>query len=218
VSGFDSRDTSPFLPLRGDLGTVTELATTWAVPALVVLVALGHWQSALVGRRAAGVLALIAFVAPLTPWYTGDGPCGGTLPLFGLEWFEAVAGAWGPRELSLVTSALLLLVATHALGPAGEPAAVTPPEPVWHRPLRLLVDYMVVSVPVVLTVSLTGGWSLETDGGLLHWLAFGQVLDEPARLLFFPALILYILLRRRRAGRSAPLPPRPVLPIGRGRG
>jgi hypothetical protein len=184
----------------------------------ISLVAIGHWQSALVGRRAAGVLALIAFVAPLTPWYTGDGPCGGMLPLFGLEWFEAVAGAWGPRELSLVTSALLLLVATHALGPAGEPAAVTPPEPVWHRPLRLLVDYMVVSVPVVLTVSLTGGWSLETDGGLLHWLAFGQVLDEPARLLFFPALILYILLRRRRAGRSAPLPPRPVLPIGRGRG
>lgn len=199
VGYYRDEGSSLFQPLRGDLATMTELSTTWAVPVLVVLAALGRWHSAAAGRRAAAVLALIAFVRPLTPVYAGDAPCEGPLPLFGLDWFKTVAGAWGPYELSLLIAALLVLLATHAFGPAEEPAttpAITAPSrPAWHRGLALLIDYLAVTALVTLAIRVAGGWSLELTGGLLQWLSFDEVLGEPARLLFYPAVALYILVR-----------------------
>ncbi|WP_433443979.1 hypothetical protein [Nonomuraea sp. CA-141351] len=215
LGDFGDWDDSPFLSLRGDLATITDLATTWAFPSLTVLAALGHWHSAAAGRRAAAALTLIAFVRPLTPAYSGDEPCDGLLPLFSLDWFKTVATAWGPWELSLLTAALLVLLATHALGPAEEPAVAVPSRPGWHRVLTLLIDYLAVTVLVALAVRLTGGWSIEVGAGLLHWLGFDEVLDEPARLLFYPALILYILVRRRFTSRPTLVRPMPAAPRSR---
>ncbi|MEV4372051.1 RDD family protein [Nonomuraea sp. NPDC049637] len=202
---------SPFLPLRGDLGTLTALMTTWGIPVLVVLAALGHWRSAAAGRRAAGLLVLTAIAIPLTPWYAGDGPCGEELELFGLDWFQAVIGSWGRVENALLISAALVLLATHALGPAQEPAVT----PIWRAGLLFLIDYLVVACVVTLAVVLTDGWATGTSGGLLNWLSFEAILDEPARLLFWPALVGYVLLRRRLAARPAVvagLPRRSALP------
>ncbi|WP_433516085.1 hypothetical protein ACQP2T_11200 [Nonomuraea sp. CA-143628] len=93
-------------------------------------------------------------------------------------------------------AALLVLLATHALGPAGEPAIAAPSRPSWHRGLTLLIDYLAVTLLVTLAVRIAGGW-LSTMEGLLQGLRFEQVLEDPARLLFYPALVLYILVRRR---------------------
>jgi hypothetical protein len=155
------------------------------------------------GRRAAAVLSLIAFIRPLTPVYAGDSPCEGGLPLFSLDWFKTVACAWGPYELALLAAALLVLLATHAFGPTEEPAITAPSRPAWHRGLTLLIDYLVVATLVTLAVRVAGGWSIEVTGGLLQWLSFDQVLGDPARLLFYPALVLYILVRWRFTRRLA---------------
>ncbi|YCK39801.1 RDD family protein [Actinomadura sp. ATCC 39365] len=207
----DLEHISPFLPLRGDLGTLTELLTTWGLPALVVLAALGHRHSAAAGRRAAGLLVLIAIATPLTPWYSGDGPCGELLEPFGLDWFQAVIGSWGPVENALLISAALVLLATHAPGPDQEPAIT----PIWRTGAVFLIDYLVVAYVVTLAVVLTDGWAVGTHSGLLRWLSFEELLDEPARLLFWPALIGYVLLRRRLAARPAAvasLPRRSTVP------
>ncbi|MEU7856791.1 hypothetical protein [Nonomuraea sp. NPDC049141] len=198
-------DESPSLiqPLRGDLATMTELATTWAVPALVVLAALGRWHSAAAGRRAAAVLTFIAVVRPLTPVYAGDDPCGGGLPLFSLGWFKAVACSWGSYELALLTAALLVLLATHAFGPAEEPIVTASSTPAWRRGLTLLIDYLAVTALLTLAIRVTGGWSTELTSGLLQWVSLDQVLNDPARLLFYPAMALYILVRWRFTRRPA---------------
>ncbi|MGW0804663.1 hypothetical protein [Nonomuraea sp. NPDC002799] len=209
-----SWDRSPLLPLRGDLGTMTELATTWGLPLLIVLAALGHRHSAAAGRRAAAALTLIAFVRPLTPWYAGDAPCGGPLRLLSLEWFETVATAFGPWESSLLIAALLVILATQPPGAsrpdAGEPVILAPSR---RRALTLLMDYLAVTMLVSLAIRLTGGWGTGLSGGLLQWLAFDELLDEPARLIFYPALVLYLLLRRRFVRRTPP--PGPFWPTAR---
>ncbi|MFD1536396.1 hypothetical protein [Nonomuraea guangzhouensis] len=198
-------DESPSLlqPLRGDLATMTELSMTWAVPALVVLAALGRWNSAAAGRRAAAILTLIAFVRPLTPVYAGDDPCEGGLPLLSLDWFKTVACAWGPYELALLTAALLVLLATHVVGPAEEPVVTTSSRPAWHRGLTLLIDYLAVTALVTLAIRVAGGWPVDLTSGLLQWLSFDQVLHDPARLLVYPAMALYILVRWRFTRRPA---------------
>ncbi|WP_125645077.1 RDD family protein [Nonomuraea sp. WAC 01424] len=208
---WDLERISPFLTLRGDLGTLTELVVTWGIPVLVVLAALGHWRSAAAGRRAAGFLVLIAIVRPLTPWYSEDEPCGGLLDLFSPDWFEAVLGSWGPVEYALLISAALVLLATHASGPAQEPAGT----PIRRAGLVFLIDYLIVAYLVTLAVVLTDGWASSMHSGLLNWLSFDAMLGEPARLLTYPALIGYILLRRRLAARPAvvaSLPPRSAVP------
>jgi uncharacterized RDD family membrane protein YckC len=195
MGGFDG-NASPFLPLRGDLGTLTELATTWAVPVLVVLAALGRWHSARAGRQAAAVLTLIAVVRPLTPWYIGDSPCDGPLDLFSVDWFKAVISSWGLWELALLVAAVLVLLATHALGPAEEPVTAAPSRPWGQAALVLLIDYLVVTLVLV---GMVGKYRL--DSGLLQWLSSDDIMREPALLLFYPALVAYILLRKRLAAR-----------------
>ncbi|SDH83383.1 hypothetical protein [Nonomuraea jiangxiensis] len=185
---YDSIDRSPFLPLRDDLTTLTELATTWAVPVLAVLVALVRRHSATAGPRAAWVLALIALVRPLSADYQGDGICSGSLPMFSPDWFEALSGGWGLWELCLLAAALLVLLAS------GSPA----PPISGRRALTAAMDALVVYGLVALAPLLTGDESLGV--GLLRQLRFDDLRDDPAQLLVLVLPIGYLLLRH---------PPRP---------
>ncbi|MCK2215940.1 hypothetical protein MF672_019375 [Actinomadura sp. ATCC 31491] len=194
-------DTSPFGPLRGDLHTLTSWTTTWGVPAVAVLAAFALRGSPRAGRWAAAVLTLIAVAGPVTPVWSGDGPCDPPLRLLSPAWFGTVAEVWGGRELALLAAALLVLLAT---GQGERPAAPRPATPAWRRAVTLLMDYLVISTVTVLAVRLTGGWGIEVDAGLLHWLTLGEILREPARLLFFPALAGYVLLRRRGGDAASP--------------
>ncbi|WP_219517203.1 hypothetical protein [Nonomuraea ceibae] len=190
VRPYDAIDRSPFLPLRDDLATLTELAIVWAVPVVAVLVALVRRRSATAGPRAAGVLALVALARPLSADYRGDGICSGSLPVFGAEWFGALPGGWGLWELCLLVAALLVLLAS------GSPA---PPVP-GRRAAAAVLDALVVWGLVALAPLLTGDDSLRA--GLLSLLRFDDLRDDPARLLVLVLPAGYLLWRqaRRRKG------------------
>ncbi|MEW9553930.1 hypothetical protein [Nonomuraea sp. NPDC050783] len=183
---YDSIDRSPFLPLRDDLATLTDLATTLAVPVLAVLIALIRRHSATTGPRVAWVLALIALVRPLSADYHGDGICSGSLPMFTPDWFEALSGGWGLWELCLLAAALLVLLASDS------PA---PPISGW-RALTAAMDALVVYGLVALAPLLTGDESLRA--GLLRQLQFDGIRDEPARLLVLVLPVGYLLWRHGR--------------------
>ncbi|MFC4011096.1 hypothetical protein ACFOY2_27980 [Nonomuraea purpurea] len=180
---YDSIDRSPFLPLRDDLTTLTELATSWAVPVLAVLVALVRRHSATAGPRTAWVLALIALVRPLSADYEGDGICSGSLPMFTPDWFEALSGGWGLWELCLLAAALLVLLAS---GSAAPPIS-------GRRALTAAMDALVVYGLVALARLLTGDESLRV--GLLHQLQFDGIRDDSARLLVLVLPVGYLLWR-----------------------
>lgn len=180
---YDSVDRSPFLPLRDDLATLTELATTWAVPVLVVLVALLRRHSATAGPRAAWALTLIALVRPLSADYQGDDICDGSLSMFTPDWFEALSGGWGLYELFLLAAALLVLLASGSSAP-----------PVSGRhALKAIMDVLVVYGLVALAPLVTGNESLRA--GLLHQLQFDDISDHPARLLVLVLPVGYLLWR-----------------------
>ncbi|KAB8190594.1 hypothetical protein FH608_034305 [Nonomuraea phyllanthi] len=183
---YDSIDRSPFLPLRDDLATLTELTTTWAVPVLIVLVALARRHSATAGPRAAWVLALIALVRPLSTDYQGDGICDGTLSMFTPDWFEALSRGWGLYELCLLAAALLVLLAS------GSPA----PPISGRRALTAVLDVLVVYGLVALAPLVTRDESLRV--GLLHQLQLDAIRDHPARLLVLVLPTGYLLWRHGR--------------------
>ncbi|GAA1709398.1 hypothetical protein [Nonomuraea bangladeshensis] len=183
VRQYDSLDRSPFLPLRDDLATFTELATTWAVPVLVVLVALLRRHSATAGPRAAWALTLIALVRPLSAEHQGDDICDGSLPMLTPDWFEALSGGWGLHELCLLAAALLVLLAS------GSPA----PPVSGRRALKAIMDVLVVYGLVALAPLVTGNESLRA--GLLHQLQFDDIRDHPARLLVLVLPVGYLLWR-----------------------
>ncbi|MEO3889512.1 hypothetical protein [Nonomuraea sp. B5E05] len=187
---YDSIDHSPFLLLRDDLATLTELATTWALPVLAVLIALVRRHSATAGPRAAWLLALIALVRPLSADYKGDGICSGSLPMFTPDWFEALSGGWGLWELCLLAAALLILLAS------GSPA----PPISGRRTLTAAMDALVVYGLVTLAPLLTGDESLRV--GLLRQLRFDDIRDDPARLLVLVLPVGYLLLRHGRRGKG----------------
>jgi hypothetical protein len=186
---YDSIDRSPFLPLREDLTVLTELTMIWAMPVLAVLVAFVRRHSATAGPRAAWVLALIALVRPLSADYRGDDICSGSLPMFSLDWFEALSGGWELRELCLLAAALLVLLAS------GSP---TPPIS-GRRALTAVMDALVVYGLVALAPLLIGDESLRV--GLLRLLWFDDIRDDPARLLVLVLPVGYLLLRYARWGK-----------------
>lgn len=183
---FDSIDRSPFVLLRDDLATLAELVTNWAVPVLAVLVALVRRHSATAGPRAAWVLALIALARPLSADYRGDGICSGPLPMFSPDWFEALSGGWGLRELCLLAAALLVLLASGS-----------PPPPIsGRRVLTAVMDALVVYGLLALAPLVTGDESRRA--GLLSLLRFDGIGDDPARLLVLVLPAGYLLLRYGR--------------------
>ncbi|WP_406675152.1 hypothetical protein WBK31_16265 [Nonomuraea sp. N2-4H] len=107
-------DRSPFLLVRDDLATLAEVATTWAVPVLIVLFALVRRCSPTAAPRAAWALTLLAVIRPLSADYRGEDVCSGSLPLFTADWFEAVLAGWELGELWLLGAALLVLLASGA--------------------------------------------------------------------------------------------------------
>ncbi|GAA3165877.1 hypothetical protein [Nonomuraea salmonea] len=98
---------SPSAPSRDALATLAEVATTWAVPVLVVLAALVGRTSA---SRAAWALVVIAAARPLAADYRDDDICS-RLPMFTADWFESFSGGWGLYESCLLGAALLVLTA-----------------------------------------------------------------------------------------------------------
>jgi hypothetical protein len=190
VRPYDSIGRSPFLPLRDDLTTLTELATTWAVPVLVVLAALVRRHSATAGPRAAWALTLIALARPLSADYQGDGICSGPLPMFSAEWFEALLGGWGLWELCLLAAALLVLLASGS----------RMPQISGRRALTGAMDALVVYGLVALAPLLIGDESPRV--GLLRLLRFDGIRDDPARLLVLVLPVGYLLLRHGR-GKAA---------------
>lgn len=187
---YDSIDRSPFLPLRDDLTTLTELAMIWGMPVLTVLVALVRRHSATAAPRAAWVLALIALLRPLSADYQGDGICSDSLFMFSPNWFEALSGGWGLWELCLLAAALLVLLAS------GSP---TPPIS-GRRALTAAMDALMVYGLVALAPLLIGDESLRV--GLLRLLQFDDIRDDPARLLVLVLPVGYLLLRHSRRGKG----------------
>jgi hypothetical protein len=187
---YDSIDRSPFLPLRDDLATLTELATTWAVPVLVVLIALVRRLSATAGPRTAWTLTLIALVRPLSADYQRDGICSGSLSMFTPDWFEALSGGWGLYELCLLAAALLVLLAS---GSSAPPIS-------GRRALTAVLDVLVVYELVALAPLVTGDESLRA--GLLHLLQPNDIRDHPARLLVLVLPVGYLLWRHGRRGKG----------------
>ncbi|MFD2355375.1 hypothetical protein ACFSTC_48100 [Nonomuraea ferruginea] len=188
---YDSIDRSPFLPLRDDLATLTELATTWAVPVLVVLIALvrrllgdggtarrmdadaDRARPAALGRLPGGrhLLRLAAHVHP--------GLVRGCLRRLG-----------GLYELCLLAAALLVLLAS------GSPA----PPISGRRALTAVLDVLVVYGVMTLAPLVTGDESLRV--GLLRQLRFDDIRDHPARLLVLVLPVGYLLWRHGRAGKG----------------
>jgi hypothetical protein len=182
----------PFLlPLRGDLNALHSFAMTWAAPAIVVLVCFAHWHSAVAGRRAAGILTLLAVLGPLT-WPYFDSACCATVPVLSAQWWTEMIDSWGTTEVSLLAAAVLVLLATQVLGPAEESPAATVGL-VARRSAAFLIDYWLVAVCVTLIAQPFPDF---LEYGLGDWLRFDKILEEPLRLLLPAALILYVLPRR----------------------
>ncbi|MGJ6967528.1 RDD family protein [Streptosporangium sp. G11] len=173
VCQFGSGSTlSPFAPLRRDLEAVMEITMEWAVPALVVLLGLLacllRGRPATVSRRVAGLLVPNAAAGPLASLHGHRGICGGTIPLFGADWFAGVADAWGITQLCLLAAAALVLVASR---PGTRPVTVEEPAAsqagmVWRRPAAALVDYLIVVG--VLSAVVGAAWSLIGISFKLH--------------------------------------------------
>ncbi|MFF3442229.1 RDD family protein [Streptosporangium sp. NPDC002721] len=139
-----------------------EITTEWAVPTLLVLLGLlaclVRGNPATVGRRVAGLLVLNAAIVPLASLRIEQGICRETIPLFGADWFGAVAGAWGTTQLCPLAAAALLLAASRTVRPAtGDEPAASRDGMVWRRPIAALADYLIV-VRVLSAVAGTAGY------------------------------------------------------------
>ncbi|WP_181449097.1 hypothetical protein [Nonomuraea aridisoli] len=175
------------LPLRADADMLVGLGVTWAVPAVVVLVALGHWRSAVAGRRAAAVLAATAVAGPLVAMYFDSDACA-FVPLFSGQWFVEVVdrASTDSTVLALLVAAVLVLLATRGRPepdprPAGRAARWT---------AAILIDYwMVVTIRLLLP-------GVSWESGLLAGLTFPGLVYPPEQLLVLLVIILYLLPRR----------------------
>ncbi|MER6582858.1 RDD family protein [Nonomuraea sp. NPDC001023] len=160
-------------------------ALRWGVPAITVLagwlMSAGTRDQALIGRRVAGLLTLLAVAGPLSPFHTAADGCS-TVPVLTNDWFAAVANAYGPYESALLLSALLVLAAT---GTGGRPV---PYGLTGRRAVAFAIDY---GFFVTFLAALEPGWS-RLDFGLRNWLR----LDEPMPLLAVAAMFVYVLSGR----------------------
>ncbi|WP_061295098.1 RDD family protein [Herbidospora cretacea] len=139
VGPYDGLGWSPVDPLRGDLGTLIDVAMVWGVPAILVLLcALPMWRTPQAAQRVACALTLMAVIHPATPLYSSPDVCGLPLPVFGAEWLEAVICGWGTDQVCWIGAAALLLA-------SAPPAPVRELGTAARRVLAFLVDYVVVT-------------------------------------------------------------------------
>ncbi len=215
VCQFSSGSTlSPLAPLRGDLEAVMEIATGWAVPALVVLLGLlaclVRGDPATAGRRVAGLLVLNAAVGPLASLHSERGMCRETIPLFSADWFGAVADAWGITQLCLLVAAALVLAASRAVRPitGGEPAA-SRAGMMWRRPIAALADYLIVATVLSAVAGTAGyligvGFAPRMGAGLLERAGDHVPPDRvrPGEVAVLAGLFLYVWVQHVLWGRT----------------
>ncbi|GAA1609167.1 hypothetical protein GCM10009733_001710 [Nonomuraea maheshkhaliensis] len=197
------------MPLRADANAVLYYAFAVGAPAIVVLVCLGRWHSALAGRRAAAVLGLTALLNPILYPYFDLRECR-PVPLLSGQWFGEVLGGWSSTSASLLVAAGLVLVATRWLGPAEEPLARPATFP-WPRIARwtllLVIDYLAVLTVLRIVFTLLDRSPDALEYGLICWFYLDYLIAEPGRALLLPVVVLYAVARcllwRRRSGRGA---------------
>ncbi|MFD1938281.1 MULTISPECIES: RDD family protein [Nonomuraea] len=169
----------------GDAYDIANAAVLCGVPSVLVLT--GYLMSAatgngaIVGRRVAGLLALLAIVGPASPSYMHEDGCS-TIPVLSGEWFATVLRAYGPAHSALLVSASLVLLATRTARetwPSGFPG---------RRGAALAIDYVIF----VAFLGLFEGRLSRWDYGLLNWFR----VNEAASLLAAAAAFLYVLTGR----------------------
>ncbi|MFI6732031.1 RDD family protein [Nonomuraea sp. NPDC050451] len=168
--------------LLGDAYDIADLAVLWGVPSILVLAGLlmsaATGNGAVIGRRVAGLLVLIAIVGPASPSYMREDGCSG-IPVLSGEWFGTVLSAYGPAQYALLCAALLVLSATRTARdtwPSGSTG---------RRAAAFAIDYVIF----VAFLSLFTGQLSGLDYGLLNWFR----VNEPASLLAAVAAFLYVL-------------------------
>lgn len=197
------------MPLRADANAALYYAFAAGAPAIVVLVCLGRWHSALAGRWAAAVLGLTALLSPIFYPYFDLRECR-QVPLLSSQWFGEVLGGWTSTSTSLLVAAGLVLVATQRLGPAEEPLARPATFP-WPRIARwtllLAIDCLAVLTACQIVLRLLDRQPDQLEYGVLQWLYLDSLIVEPERALLLPVIVLYAVARcllwRRRSGRGA---------------
>ncbi|MGW6502769.1 RDD family protein [Nonomuraea angiospora] len=168
--------------LLGDAYELAQLAVLWGVPSILVLA--GSLMSAvtgngaIVGRRVAGLLVLLAIAGPVSPSYMSEDGCS-EVPVLSGEWFRTVLSAYGPAQSALLGSALLVLLATRTARdtwPSGSTG---------RRAAAFAIDYAIV----VFLLGLFAGRLSGVQYGLLNWFR----VNEPASLLGAVAAFQYAL-------------------------
>lgn len=190
VSQFSSSLASSLL---GDASTLAELATQGALPALLVVVgflAALKGKGGVAGRRVAGLLTVLAVAGPASPSYAGDNPCSGPVPVLTVEWFSIMIDAYGPVELCLMTSAVLVLLATRS-GAAQDPTGL-----MGRRVAAFVMDYLVFTALLVLLPTLGGGQLNGLYYGLLNELDIHDLIEDPEPALVVLAASLYAVTGR----------------------
>ncbi|QFY09211.1 hypothetical protein GBF35_23350 [Nonomuraea phyllanthi] len=172
-------------PPLGDANELADLAVHWGVPAVLVLTGLltsaTTGNGAVIGRRVAALLTVLAVAGPLSPSYASDSGCS-TVSVLSGEWFAIVLRAYGPYESALLLSALLVLSAGRTAGDPGRVGLAG------RRAAAFAIDYLLF---VTYLAGFEPGLS-RLDFGLLNWLRF----DEPAPLLAVVVMFLYALSGR----------------------
>jgi hypothetical protein len=105
------------------------LPVLWGVPSILILtgflMSAATGNRAIIGRRVANLLVLLAIVGPARPSYMAGDGCS-MIPVLSGEWFATVVSSYGPAQSALLLSALLVLLANRtARGtwPSGFPGA-----------------------------------------------------------------------------------------------
>jgi uncharacterized RDD family membrane protein YckC len=171
--------------LLGDAYEIAGLAVLWGVPSILVLagflMSVATGNGAIIGRRVAGLLVLLAIVGPAAPSYMAEDGCS-MIPVLSGEWFATVANAYGPAQSALLLCALLVLLAVRT------GRDTWPSEFAGRRAVAFTFDYLVF---VAFLGFFEGGFS-SLDYGLLNWLR----VNEPTSLLVAVPAFFYVLTGR----------------------
>jgi uncharacterized RDD family membrane protein YckC len=171
--------------LLGDAYEVADLAALWGAPSILVLagflMSVATGNGAIIGRRVAGLLVLLAFVGPAAPSYMAEDGCS-MIPVLSGEWFATVASAHGPGQSALLFSALLVLLGSRT-GRDTWPSGFA-----GRRAVAFTFDYLIF---VAFLGFFEGGFS-SLDYGLLNWFR----VNEPTSLLVAVPAFVYALTGR----------------------
>ncbi|MGW0193535.1 RDD family protein [Nonomuraea sp. NPDC003201] len=166
--------------LLGDAEEVADLAVLWGVPSSLVLAGMlmsaATGNGAVVGRRVAGLLVLLAIAGPASPAYMREDGCS-MMPVLSGEWFRTVLSAFGLAQSALLGSALLVLLATRT-GRDTWPSGF-----IGRRAAAFAIDYVLA----VVFLGFFAGSGL--DFGFLNWFR----VNEPLSLIGAVAAFLYVL-------------------------